>query len=243
MKATARQQSNGVGSWRDNGATEVSGIDFGRLVEIPVTDLVPCSDNPRSSRGKLNNLTASIASVGLLQPLLVTPTTESRFQIVCGERRWAAAIRAGLDTAPCIVCSLTEIQRHEAMLIENVQRSALSKLDEARAYARLMDLGLSQREIASRVGKSQSHISRRVLLLSLPNETRARVDDGELPVEQALGYQSGPPNDLYCADEQLQRAWIALRTAVLDNGSTHLIRLLRDFAAAHVALLELLRSG
>src|SRR5215472_1295357 len=242
MDAAGRHEWSPVDSWRGNGATDTTGIDFGRLVEVSVADLVPCSDNPRRSRGKLKDLTASIASVGLLQPLLVTRTADGRFQIVCGERRWAAAIRAGLDVVPCILCSLTEIQRHEAMLIENVQRSALSKLDEARAYARLMDLGLSQSQIASRVGKSQSHISRRVLLLSLPDETRALVDDGELPVEQALGYQSGPPNDLYFADEQLQRAWIALRTAVLDTGSKHLIRALRDFATAHVALLHLLRS-
>ncbi len=101
--------------------TPVSGaggfIDLGNVVELPVTSLMPAPDNPRRSRGRLNDLAASIAAVGLLQPLLVTPEGDQHYQIVCGERRWAAAVRAGLDSVPCVVCVLTEIQRHEAMLI------------------------------------------------------------------------------------------------------------------------------
>jgi ParB family chromosome partitioning protein len=218
-------------------------VDLGQIVDLPVTALVPASDNPRRGRGKLADLAASIASVGVLQPLLVTAVDDDdRYRIVCGERRWAAAVRAGLESVPCIVCVLTEIQRHEAMLIENLQRSNLSKMDEAQAYARLMDLGLSQRDIASRVGRSQAHISRRMRLLTLPVETRTLVDDGELPLEHALGYRSGPPTDLYGADEQLQRAWMALRAGVIESGDHHLIRLLRQFAAAHSALFQMART-
>ena len=219
-------------------------VDLGQIVDLPLTALVPASDNPRRGRGKLSDLAASIAAVGVLQPLLVTPEEDDdRYRIVCGERRWAAAIRAGLDSVPCVVCILTEIQRHEAMLIENLQGSNLSKMDEAQAYARLMDLGLSQRDIASRVGRSQAHISRRLRLLTLPVETRALVDDGELPLEHALGYRSGAPTDLYGADEQLQRAWMALRAGVIESGDRHLVRLLRQFAAAHAALFHVARSS
>lgn len=217
-------------------------IDFGQIAELPVTALAPSSDNPRRSRGKLSSLAASIASVGVLQPLLVTRVDDGRYDIICGERRWAAAIRAGLELVPCVVCTLSEIERQEAMLIENLQRAALSKVDEAQAYARLMDLGLSQREIGRRVGRSQSYISRRLTLLALPAETQAMVDGGDLPVDQALGYRSGPPTDLFGADEQLQRAWIALRTAVLETGDRRLVRTLRDFAAAHVVLLRMTRN-
>jgi ParB family chromosome partitioning protein len=237
LKLTVSEPLVSLNPTRSNGI-----IDLGQLVDLPVTALVPAPDNPRRGRGKLNDLAASIASVGVLQPLLVTPDDGGRYRIVCGERRWAAAVRAGLESVPCVVCVLSEIQRHEAMLIENLQRSSLSKMDEAQAYARLLDLGLSQRDIASRVGRSQAHISRRIRLLTLPDETRTLVDDGELPLEHALGYRSGPPTDLYGADEQLQRAWMALRAGVIESGDDHLIRLLRTFAAAHAALFQMART-
>src|SRR5712692_1607549 len=203
------------------------------VVQIRLVDLEPAPDNPRESMGKLDELITSMRAVGILQPLLVVRQRDTRrFTIVCGERRWAAAHEAGLTTVPCLVRELTETERVEAMLVENLQRSSLSRLEEAHAFEQLMRLGHKQGDIARRVGKSQSYVCRRLLLLSLPVEIRARVERGDLPVDQALGYESAPTEDLFRADEALERAWIELRTEILEMCDRRLIRLLREFALA-----------
>jgi ParB family chromosome partitioning protein len=153
--------------------------------------------------------------------------------IVCGERRWAAALEAGLQLVPIVVHVLTEQERVEAMLIENLQRSNFSRLEEARAFQHLLGMGLTQVEVARRVGKSQSYVCRRLLLLGLPEQVRDRVDRGEVPVEQALGYQSAPAEDAFAADEALQKAWLLLRKEILLSGDRRLVRLLREFASAY----------
>jgi ParB/RepB/Spo0J family partition protein len=202
---------------------------------VPVTDVIPAADNPRGSLGSLDELVASIRAVGILHPLVVVRQTgPPPFMIVCGERRWAAALEAGLERVPVMVRELTEPERVETMLIENLQRSNFTRLEEAHAYRHLLSLGLTQMEIARRVGKSQSYVCRRLLLLALPGDLRERVDRGEVPVEQALGYQSAPQVDPFAADEALQKAWFVLRQAVLDNGDRRLVRLLREFATAYV---------
>lgn len=211
------------------------------FVMLPIGRLLPSPDNPRQVRGDVSELAASIETVGVLQPLLVMPLPDERYRIVCGERRWAAATQVGLTWVPCIVRDLTERERQEAMLIENLQRSNLSKLEEAQAFRRLLEMGFTQRVIAARVGKSQSHISRRLLLLALPRQVREQVDQGAVPVDQALGYRAAPPSDVFAADEELQRAWMAVRQHVIDTGDRKLLRLVRDFATAF-ARCEQLRS-
>lgn len=202
---------------------------------VPVTDVIPAADNPRESLGALEELVASIRAVGILQPLVVVRQPgPPPFMIVCGERRWAAALEAGLERVPVVVRELTEPQRVEAMLIENLQRSNFTRIEEARAFQHLLSLGLTQMEIARRVGKSQSYVCRRLLLLSLPREVRDRVDRGEVPVEQALGYQAAPADDPFAADEALQKAWSLLRQEILEQGDRRLIRLLREFACAYL---------
>lgn len=244
----ARHVSNGhhqPNGHPQNGHLRVS-IDVAvrdQLQEIPISDIVPAPDNPRDSMGKLDELIASMRAVGVLQPLvLVRQTDVGRYMIVCGERRWAAAFEAGLTMVPCIVRDLTETERVEAMLIENLQRSSLSKMEEARAYSQLLQLGYTQNKIARRVGKSQSYICRRLLLLSLPVEVRAKVESGQLPIDHALGYDTTPTADLFAADDQLQKEWLALRHEVLEIGDRRLIRLLRDFALSFVRYQELVAT-
>ena len=202
--------------------------------QIRLVDLEPAPDNPRESMGKLDELIVSMRAVGILQPLVVVRQRDTgRYTIVCGERRWAAAHEAGLTTVPCLVRELTETERVEAMLVENLQRSSLSRLEEAHAFEQLMRLGHTQGEIARRVGKSQSYVCRRLLLLSLPVAIRDRVERGELPVDQALGYETAPPaGDMFRSDEALERSWIDLRTEILGTGDRRLIQLLREFAQA-----------
>lgn len=204
------------------------------VVYVPVTDVIPAPDNPRESLGNLDELVASIRSVGILQPLVVVRQQgPPRFMIVCGERRWAAALEAGLQLVPIVVRQLSEQERVEAMLIENLQRSNFSRLEEARAFQHLLGMGLTQVEVARRVGKSQSYVCRRLLLLGLPEQVRERVERGEVPVEQALGYQSAPAEDAFAADEALQKAWLLLRKEILLSGDRRMVRLLREFASAY----------
>jgi len=210
---------------------------------VAITDVIPAPDNPRESLGALDELVASIRSVGILQPLVVVRQEgPPRFMIVCGERRWAAALEAGLQLVPVVVRVLTEQQRVEAMLIENLQRSNFTRLEEARAFQHLLTMGLTQVEVARRVGKSQSYVCRRLLLLALPQDVRERVDRGEMPVEQALGYQAAPAADAFAADEALQKAWLQLRQEVLEHGDRRLVRLLRDFASAYGRCVQALAT-
>lgn len=204
------------------------------ILQVRVGELCPASDNPRRHRGDLAELVSSIRSVGILQPLVVSPEPGPGYRIVCGERRWAAAVELGLPTVPCVVRRFTEQERQEAMLIENLQRQNLSPLEEAEAFQRLIALGHSQRQIAERVGKSQGYVSRRLLLLALPAATQEQVERHELPLDQALGYRSAPAEDVFAADEQLQQTWRALRQQVLEGGDRRLIRLMREFSTAYV---------
>jgi ParB/RepB/Spo0J family partition protein len=205
------------------------------VVDVPIVEIAPAPDNPRQSLGKLDGLVASIRSLGILQPLLLVRQADPpRYVIVCGERRWAAAIEVGLTSLPCIVRVLSESERVEAMLVENLQRCSLTRLEEAHAFHRLVHLGHTQSAIARRIGKSQSYVCRRLLLLTLAADVRLRVERCEVPVEQALGYQAAPAEDAFMLDEELQRTWLSLRGEILDSGDRRLIRRLKEFAQAHV---------
>lgn len=153
------------------------------MLELNVIAAAP--DNPRKQLGDVDELAASMVELGMLQPLVVTPRM-GRFMVVCGHRRFAAAKKAKLRQAPAIIRELTEPQRIKAMLIENCQRDDLAPLEEARGYAQLVELGLSQRQIAGDVGKSQGHISKRLMLLDIPKEAAAALDSGGITLEDAL---------------------------------------------------------
>jgi len=134
---------------------------------------------------EMQDLVQSIRNHGLLQPVLVRPLDQPRegvrFQLVAGERRWRASREAGLARLPAIVRPVNDQQALELALIENVQRHDISPVDTAHAYRRLtQDFGLSQDEVARRVGKSRSSIANTVRLLDLPEEVRKAMEDGLL---------------------------------------------------------------
>jgi ParB/RepB/Spo0J family partition protein len=163
------------------------------LRDLPVAQLAPSPHNPRGGDlGDIDGLAASIASVGVIEPLIVEPDpTTDGWTLVAGERRWTAAKQAGLDTVPCVVRpAVDDDHRLELMLIENLQREGVNPMGEARAFRTLEQLGLSQRTIAARVGCSQSHISKRLALLDLPAAVQKRVgerpDAGGITVAAAL---------------------------------------------------------
>ncbi len=157
-------------------------------VMVPVDAIVPNPANPRKDLGDLTGLVASIRANGILQALSIewsSPT--SPYLLLAGHRRLAAAKLAGLSEVPCLVrqTASTDADRMKIALVENLMREGLAPLDEARGYAELVKLGMSQREIAAQVGCSQGHVSKRVGLLDLPAPVQAKVGEGSLTLEAA----------------------------------------------------------
>ena len=133
--------------------------------------------DPRS----LEDLAASIRRFGVLQPLVVRPLGGGRFEIVAGERRARAARLADLTEVPVVVHELEAEAQLEIALIENVQRADLNPVEEARGYIQLMDtFGLTQQEVAERIGKSRPYIANKVRLLQLPEEVQMHLVQGDL---------------------------------------------------------------
>ncbi len=160
-----------------------SGAGGPDLRDLPVEAIEPNPDQPRTSfdRQALDALAGSIATAGLLQPLIVRPLSDGRYQIVAGERRWRAAQQAGLERVPAVIRSSPEDERLQAALIENMVREDLNPVDEARACAALVDdLGISKEELARRVGRSRAAISNLIRLLDLPDEVQRLLERGEL---------------------------------------------------------------
>jgi ParB family transcriptional regulator, chromosome partitioning protein len=153
------------------------------LRELDVTKIEPNPDQPRAKfdAAALDALAGSIGSVGLLQPLIVRPLEDGRYELVAGERRWRAAQKAGIDRVPAVIRRSPEDERLQAALIENMVREDLNPVEEARACAALVDdLGISKEELARRVGRSRAAISNLIRLLDLPDSVLALLERGEL---------------------------------------------------------------
>ena len=154
---------------------------------VPVHEIVPNPEQPRRhfEDEALDLLADSIRRHGLLQPLVVRRIA-GRYELIAGERRLRAARRAGLERVPVIVREARVEDRLELALIENVQRENLTPLEEAEAYRHLIDAhGLTQEEIAARVGKSRPAITNTLRLLGLPDAVKAQLESGELTAGHA----------------------------------------------------------
>jgi ParB family chromosome partitioning protein len=155
----------------------------GGVGELPVAAITP---NPMQPRTKLDpealaELSASIREHGLIQPLVVTQLGPERYQLIAGERRWQAARMAGLATVPAIVKEATPQQVLELALVENIQRADLNPLEEAAAYRQLVEeFGLTQEQVAERVGKSRSAVTNTLRLLRLPAQVCQALADGTI---------------------------------------------------------------
>ena len=147
--------------------------------------------NPRQPRQDFNEealaeLTQSLRSQGLIQPVVVRPRGDGHFELIAGERRWRAAQRAGLHRIPAVVRDVPDAKLLELALIENVQRAELNAIEEAQAYQVLLqDLGLTQEAVADRVGKSRVTVTNVLRLLQLPRQVQERVRRGKLSMGQA----------------------------------------------------------
>ena len=154
------------------------------IVELDLDKLEANPDQPRKhfDEDQMMDLVESIKEHGVLQPIIVSPR-EEHYLIVAGERRWRAAKIAGLATIPAIVKELSDDQVFELALIENIQRSNLNPVEEARGYKQLADrFGYNQELIAKRMGKSRPQIANALRLLSLPEEVLAFVEEDKLSV-------------------------------------------------------------
>ncbi|MDP3675172.1 MAG: ParB/RepB/Spo0J family partition protein [Novosphingobium sp.] len=173
----------------------VIGSAAGGLALIATAEIEPHPDQPRRhfDEAALDELAASIAQRGVIQPVIVRPLGPGRYQLVAGERRWRAAQRARLHEIPALVRRLDDAEVGALALIENLQREDLNPIEEAAAYQRLNENdGLSQADIARMVDKSRSHVANLMRLLVLPAEVQAMLQDGLLQMGHARALISVP---------------------------------------------------
>ena len=167
----------------------------GRYMVVPASIIeIDKGFNNRRELGDIKELAESIRSVGLLEPLLVwlqlVPGTSTEpkgyVHVIAGHRRLAAAREAGLVEIPVIIVDLDERGRMEALLVENLHRKDIDALEEADGYKRLIDLGLSQSQVAKKVGRSQAHVSKRMALLALVPDAIKIVNSGGMALDSAI---------------------------------------------------------
>jgi ParB family chromosome partitioning protein len=176
---------------------------------LPVASLHPNRFQPRTyfDEAAIEDLVASVRAQGIIQPLVVTPEGEG-YAIIAGERRWRAAQKAGLEAVPVVVRQVADDRELlELALVENLQRSDLNPIEEAEAYAALQEkFGLSQEEVAGRVGKARTTVTNALRLLRLPDEVLDLLREGRLTAGQArplLGIQD-PEEQIRLADRAVR---------------------------------------
>ena len=155
---------------------------------LPISQVESCSSQPRKhfDEASLAELADSIREHGIIQPLTVRKLASGYYQIIAGERRWRAARLAGLQEVPVIVMEADDRKAAELAMIENLQREDLNPVEEANAYAQLMEMfQLTQEEVAKRVGKSRSAVANSLRLLKLPQKVKKLVEDGDLSAGHA----------------------------------------------------------
>ncbi|HXT64548.1 MAG TPA: ParB/RepB/Spo0J family partition protein [Pyrinomonadaceae bacterium] len=181
-------------------STAPSPQDHEELREIEIDLIRPGEQQPRNTfdEAKLQELAQSIRATGIIQPLLVR-RRGGLFELVAGERRWRAAQMAGLTRVPAIVREIPDENLLELALIENIQRQELNAIEEANAYRRLIEsLGLTQEEVAQRVGRDRTFITNYLRILKLPNEIQSLLEQEKLTFGHARAL-------LGVADPQMQR--------------------------------------
>lgn len=155
----------------------------GRAREIPLKEIdrSPYQTRTRFDEVQLAELAASIAETGVVQPIVVRPVAGGRFQLIAGERRWLASQRAGKETVPAIVRHASDEQAMEMTIVENLQRTDLNPMEQARAYERLArEFQLTQEQMAKRTGKDRASVANFLRLLRLPAEVQGEVESGAL---------------------------------------------------------------
>ena len=153
--------------------------------QIPISDLIPNKYQPRKifDENNLEDLTNSIKERGVIQPIIVRKSSvdNSKFEIIAGERRWIAAQRAGLHNVPVVITEADDLKSLEFAIVENVQRHDLNILEEAQGYKRLIDeFSYDQEKVSKFIGKSRSHITNCLRLLTLPEDVTKLIESHKL---------------------------------------------------------------
>ena len=174
--------------------------------QLPLDAIEPNPQQPRRSFAgdQADELTQSISQHGVLQPLLVRRADRGRYQLVAGERRWRAARAAGLQHIPVVVLDTPDSEMLTLALVENLQREDLNPIDQAAAFQYLLDAGLTQTQLAQRVGKSRSTVANAVRLLQLPPDLQAHIAAARLAEGHARAILAAPK------DQQRQLAETAI---------------------------------
>lgn len=207
----------GLESLFNENATDTDGA-----VKLNINDIEPNRDQPRKDFDEtaLSELADSIAQHGLIQPIVVKPTAQGRYSIIAGERRWRACRMAGLNEVPVIIKDADDQTLMEIALIENLQREDLNAVEEALGYRSLIDsFGLTQDEVAKKMGKSRSAVTNSLRLLAL--------NDAELEALRRGTITAGHARALLSCDDEEARAKMLLAAA--DGAS---VRELERLAAA-----------
>jgi ParB family chromosome partitioning protein len=168
------------------------------LLQLPVGSIKPNRRQPRKriEGESVSELAESIRTQGVVQPVLVRPLADGEYELIAGERRWRASKAAGLATIPAVVRETEDRDSLLLALVENVARENLSAVEEARAYASLIDeFGLSLGDVAERVGRSKPSVSNRLRLLELPDDVLALVERGQLTEGHARAVLSVPDRE------------------------------------------------
>ena len=195
MSSAANRRGLGRGLELLMGGVEPAATE---LLELPVDAVHP---NPRQPRKRFDGeagsgLAESIRTQGVIQPLLVRPRTAGGYEIVAGERRWRAAREAGRQTVPAVVRESDDRETLLLGLVENVAREQLTAVEEARAYAVLIDeFGLSLGDVAERVGRSKPSVSNRIRLLELPDDVLGMVERGQISEGHARAVLAVPDHE------------------------------------------------
>lgn len=200
------------------------------VVRLPVEAIKASPFQPRKAFGSedLRELADSIRAHGVIQPIIVRPVPQG-YQLVAGERRWRAAMMAGLSEVPALVRPMTDREAALVAVVENVQREGLGFLEEAEAYDRLLrEFQMTQRELAERVGRSQSSIANKLRLLRLPAEIRAVISQEMISERHARALLQLPRADLQA---RVLREVVA-RDLTVRETERLIERVLRENAAA-----------
>lgn len=169
----------------------------GEVLDLAISEVLPNPEQPRTdiNEDAINELADSIKKVGVLQPILVR-AHGAGYQIIAGERRWRAAQAAGLERVPVRVMAISDTDALALALIENLQRSDLNPVEEARGYRRLIaEYGMTQAELADRVSKSRSAVTNTLRLLDLPEDIQEQLYEGRLSAGHARAILSIPDDD------------------------------------------------
>jgi len=158
------------------------------VLEISIYDIDPNPDQPRRNFDKesIQDLSKSIQEHGVVQPIIVKPSNKNRYTIVAGERRWRAAREAGLDSIPVIIRDFDDKEMLEIALIENLQREDLNPIEEAEGISSLIEnYGLTQEQVAQRLGKSRPSIANSLRLLKLPDQVKKLLEEEKISTGHA----------------------------------------------------------